>query len=76
MNGGTWAQWQTVAVTGIVVILVYAATVGVGAALADLVGLSGFLGAFAGLLAGLAAGYVLASRLLHWVLRHTVLRED
>ena len=56
MNGGTWAQWQTVAVTGIVVILVYGATVSVGAALADLVGLSGFVGLVAGLLAGLAAG--------------------
>jgi len=72
MNGASWAQWQTVAVAGLVVLLVYSGTIWAGMAAADLAGIP----VAVGWVTGLVVGYVLSGRMLRWVLARTVMRRD
>ncbi|GAA1937033.1 hypothetical protein [Nocardioides marmoribigeumensis] len=69
---GTWAQWQAVAVSGLLVVVFLGAGAGAGLKLSDWLGVPGVFGWGV----GLVAAYLLSRLMVSWVLARTVYRDE
>ncbi|GAA1937027.1 hypothetical protein [Nocardioides marmoribigeumensis] len=69
---GTWAQWQAVAVSGLLVVFILGAGAEAGLKLSDWLGIPAVIGWGV----GLVGAYLLSRLMVSWVLAHTVYRDE